>query len=564
MNPIQVFLKLSKVLSKKEKIYSVCILFFMLVAMLFEMLSVGSFLPLTSSLLDKEYIPNFLNKMGIKNDNIDLNYLLILLFFLFLIKNLFLIIFSALQLKFTNQVSLRVMNQIYSYYLNNDYDYHVNQNSSFLIRNIDESGAINSILMRLLNLIMDAIIVIGLVSLLIIVQPIFTITVIIFFSITLFFYNYLTKSKIIKWGQDRFNLNFYMVKNLYEGITAFKEIILYQKSKYFINQNFKIKKKLLSLAFKFRFLEVLPKHIIEVSSILVLILFIFFSIGITSDPKDVIPIFVLYAASAFKIIPSLLKIYAALQNFNYLEPALESAHLQLLDYEKQQNKERANKIKEEKDLKPFNIVEVKNLNFKYSEKNYIIKDLNLKITKNSIIGIKGKSGSGKSTFLNLLTGLIKPTTGGIFVDEQNILENTSSWKKKIGFVSQSVFLLDDTIKNNIAFGVENNIIDQEAVRKSISQAGLDEYVKGLDYREETFVGERGLKISGGQKQRIGIARALYFKPELLVLDEATNSLDKKTENEILQQLSIMKNNMTIIIVSHSDEPLKIADKIYSI
>ena len=564
MNPLQVYFKLKKVLTKREKIYSICLLFLMIIAMFFEMLSVGSFLPLTSSLMDDSYLPKFLDKIGIENKNINFNFLLIILFFLFLIKNIFLIFFNALNIKFTNLVSLRVMNEIYSYYLNNDYDFHVNKNSTLLIRNIDESGAVHSLLIRLLNLIMDVIIVFGLIVLLIIVQPKFTISVIIFFSIILIFFANLTKKKIRKWGKNRFDITFFMTKNLYEGINAFKEIILYQKSKFFIKQNYQIKKKLLGIAFKFRFLEMLPKHIIEVISIFVLISFIVFSIGVTGDPKDVIPIFVLFAASAFKIIPSLLKIYSALQNFNYLEPALDNIHLQLIDYKDQQKKQIEKINVKIEDLKPFNKLEIRDLNFKYPGNNLIIKNLNLNIKKNSILGIKGKSGSGKSTFLNLISGLIKPTSGGIYIDDKNISENINGWKRKIGFVSQSVFLLDDTIKNNIAFGIENDFIDEKILNKSIHLSGLDDYINSLDSREMTFVGERGLKISGGQKQRIGIARALYFEPELLILDEATNSLDKKTEDEILKQLISMKEKMTIVLVSHSDEPLKIADEIYEL
>ncbi len=563
MSSYLIFFKLFNILTYKEKLYSFFITLLMIVAMLFEMLTVGSFLPLIGSLIDDNYISNFFERLGFEGIDINFNQMLLILFFLFLIKNIYLIFFNIIQTAFINIVSLRIMNTIYSYYLKQSYEFHINKNSALLIRNITESGVVDSILLRVLTLINDVIIVLGLITLLILAQPLFTTNTILFISFIIFLYNFLTKKKIKVWGQTRFDTNYYLTKNLYEGITAFKEIILNNSSESFIKQNYKIKKRLLDINFRFKIIEFLPKYIVELLGILIVIFLIYFLIQSNNSPKDIIPILALYTASAFKIIPSLLKIFSSFQNFNYLNPSLDAISAQLND-NNDLIKKRAKANKDLKKIKFLEKIEIKNLSFKYPEKKLLIKDLNFSINKNSFIGIKGDSGSGKSTLLNIISGLIKPIRGGIFVDGIDIFENLEEWQRKLGYVSQSVFLIDASIKKNIAFGLDENEIDYNKLNLAIKNSGLVDYIQSLKDKENTIVGERGVRISGGQKQRIGLARALYFSPEILILDEATNSLDKETEKNILDTLLEMKNQITLIIVSHEDKPLEITDKIHNL
>jgi len=558
-----IFFKLFKILTDKEKFYSLFITFLMIIAMLFEMLTVGSFLPLVGSIIDENYISNFFKNLGFNDINISFNNMLIILFFLFLLKNIYLVFFNIVQTAFINTVSLRVMNTIYSYYLKQSYEFHTNRNSALLIRNISESGVVDSILLRILTLINDVIIVLGLIILLIFAQPLFTISTIIFIILIILSYNLITKNRIKIWGKDRFDTSYFLTKNLYEGINAFKEIILNNCSNFFIKQNYRIKKKLLDINFKFKIIEFLPKYIVELLGIIIVILLIYFLIQVSDNPKDIIPILALYTASAFKIIPSLLKIFSSFQNFNYLNPSLDIISSQLNDYDYLIN----NKIKQNKDSKPIYFdkkIEIKNLSFKYPEKKILLENLNIVINRHNFIGIKGDSGSGKSTLLNIISGLIKPIKGEILVDGVSIFENLDKWRNKLGYVSQSVFLIDASIKKNIAFGADDSEININRLNTSIKNSGLKSYIENLKDKENTIVGERGVKISGGQKQRIGLARALYFSPELLILDEATNSLDKKTEKNILDELLKMKDKITVIIVSHENEPLKIADQIYDL
>ena len=562
MSNYLVFSKIFKILTYREKIYSFFMAFLMIIAMLFEMLSIGSFLPLIGSLIDENYTSNFFSNLGFEWFNFSFNQMLIILLILFFIKNLYLVFFNIIQTAFINIVSLRVMNSIYSYYLKQSYEFHLNKNSALLIRNINESGVIDSVLLRVLTLINDVIIVFGLIILLILAQPLFTVYTIISVVLIIFIYNFFTKKKIKVWGKQRFDSNFFLTKNLYEGINAFKEIILNNSSNFFISKNFRIKKKLLNINFKFKIIEFLPKYIIEILGIVIIISLIYFLLKINDEPKNIIPILALYTASAFKIIPSLLKIFSTFQNFNYLNPSLDNIYSQLNDYNNLVTTSSNNKISKKIDF--HKKIEIKNLFFKFSEKKILFNNFNILIEKNSFIGVKGDSGTGKSTLLNMLSGLIKPQKGEILVDGVNIFENIQEWRDKLGYVSQSVFLIDESIKKNIAFGVDDNDINYNKLDKAIQNSGLSNYINSLESKENTIVGERGIRISGGQKQRIGLARALYFSPEVLILDEATNSLDKETENNILKELLKIKDKITLIIVSHENEPLKIADKIYDL
>ena len=256
--------------------------------------------------------------------------------------------------------------------------------------------------------------------------------------------------------------------------------------------------------------------------IIIVILLIYFLIQASNNPKDIIPILALYTASAFKIIPSILKIFSSFQNFNYLNPSLDIIASQLKDYNNLMN----TKIKQNKNLKQIHFN--KKLKLKIYSLNTlknVTEDLNIVINKNDFIGIKGDSGSGKSTLLNIISGLTVPIEGEILVDGVSIFKNLDDWRNKLGYVSQSVFLIDASIKKNIAFGIEDSEINSDKLYNAIINAGLKEYIESLKDKENTIVGERGVKISGGQKQRIGLARALYFSQELLILDEATYSLD---------------------------------------
>jgi len=210
-----------------------------------------------------------------------------------------------------------------------------------------------------------------------------------------------------------------------------------------------------------------------------------------------------------------------------------------------------------------NQIKFENVFFSHENSNAkILQNIFLEIRQGQKIGIIGKSGAGKSTLIDLILGLIKPTKGKILMDNLNLDYNLRDWQKQIGYVPQDIYLLDDTIKNNIAFGLNANDINQEAILKSIELSRLKDYVSSLEKKENTFVGNRGIRVSGGQRQRIGIARALYHNPKILIMDEATSSLDTFNEKKIMEEIYNTTENMTLIIVTHRHKSVSNCDKIY--
>ena len=252
-----------------------------------------------------------------------------------------------------------------------------------------------------------------------------------------------------------------------------------------------------------------------------------------------------------------------LQTIRGLEPSINMLNNEL-NYEDEISSSKILSNNEEVNFKSK--IEFDNLTFSYNLKNVIFENFSEIIKKNEITGISGKSGAGKSTLVDLLTGLLRPTKGKIIIDNKFELGNSSikSWQKRIGYVSQSVFLLDATIRENIAFGVDKNKINENKIIDALNDAEIYNFVLNLDNKLDTVVGERGVKLSGGQIQRIGIARELYRNPELIIFDESTSALDEKTENQIIECIKKLKGKITTVIISHRDNMLKICDKIIRI
>jgi len=271
----------------------------------------------------------------------------------------------------------------------------------------------------------------------------------------------------------------------------------------------------------------------------------------------------IFMISSIRIIPSINRIIISLQNINFSEPTFNSILIDL-NQETKKNLESSlqtggNKIKFEKEI------EFKNVFFTYPKSTKpILKNINFSIKKHEFLGIVGETGSGKSTFVDLLIGLLSPTKGTITVDGKNINGNLKGWKEKLGYVPQNFYLLDESIKNNVAFGYKENELNIEKVKSSIDKSQLTKFVKNLKDGLLSNVGERGVNISGGEKQRLGIARALYNDPDILVFDEATSSLDLETEKRILETLIEIKKNKTIIFVTHRTSSLSYCDKVFKI
>ena len=295
----------------------------------------------------------------------------------------------------------------------------------------------------------------------------------------------------------------------------------------------------------------------------VITLFLFIIYDENTKLSVLAPTLVVFLAAAYRLIPSFSTILSSLQGFQYNIQSLNNLLIDSVKFKKIDNQKQS-QIKFQK------IINLKNVSFTYNnlnddiDRNDILKEINLEIHQGEKIGIVGESGSGKSTLLDVLMGLLSPTEGLIKVDDTNIKSNETGWQKNIGCVPQDVFVIDDSLKKNIAFGLDEDLIEDKKIEKAINQANLEKFVQSLEEGVETKIGERGERVSGGQKQRVGIARALYFEPEVLILDEPTSALDKKTQKKIVEEIFLNNSKKTIIFVSHDKNNLIKCDKIYKL
>ena len=304
----------------------------------------------------------------------------------------------------------------------------------------------------------------------------------------------------------------------------------------------------------------MPRLLLEFLGILTFLIIFYILIGQSSDPKNILPEAGVFFIAFFRMMPSANKILVSIQSLNFAKVSIDLLEKELINTKNNISK---NVITNDVGFNFEEQIEIENLSFKYKNenKNYDLFNLNFKIKKGEILGITGPSGSGKSTLVDLILGFYNPNQGSIKVDGKSINLNLSSWQNIIGYVPQSIFLIDDTIKENIILSDNSNTIDDQRLKNATEKSELNPFINNLDRKLETIVGERGSRISGGQLQRIGIARALYKKSKLLIFDEATNALDKKTEDSILQTIFELKNDYTSIIVSHDKDCLKKCDRV---
>jgi ATP-binding cassette subfamily C protein len=554
-------------LKTKEKIKFLKLVIFMLLASILETLGIASIFPLINFLTDQEKSINFLDDFFINFSFFESNYMILLIgiiFLIYLIKNIFLSFYYWFENSFAYNTRFNLGVRLFRGYLNSPYKFHLKNSSSILVTKIvQETSIFGSAIMNLSALITETMVVIGITSLLLIIKPYETFYVImIILSASLIFY-YLTKKITFKLGKFLVTAQKSSMKILNESLRSLQEIIIFRVSEYFYKL-FKSKSMEVSeLGYKMSFINRMPKIWFEMVAVAIISFIIIYSALQNESTVSTLGTLGIFFLSALKIIPSVNKILVALQSIRYSETAVTSLSndIELFQNENISNKEN---LKFKKLNFKQNII-FKNIGFKFtSETEEILKDINFEIKKNEFIAIIGKTGSGKTTFLNLLMGLLKPTSGQITVDESDINNHIKEWRSNLGFVPQNINLLDESLKKNIAYGLNDNQISEANIDKSIELSQLSTFLQNNKKQIEMSIGESGIKISGGQKQRIAIARALYNNPEILILDEPTSSLDPVTTSKLFDTLKKLNNEKTIILVSHDIKDFNIFDKVYEI
>ena len=576
ISTISLSLKLWLSLSEKRKFQFFVYLIFLLISSFAEVLSIASVIPFLSVLSDPEKIFNlsFVNSIASKfyitsPENIRIPITLIFGTIVIICG-----IIRLLNLWFSYRMAASVgsdlSSEIFKKIIYRPYLEELNSGDAIALLNTEITRVVYGVIFPQLLLLSSFVICIFLITTLIIIS--FKATLISAFMIFSFYYYSLdiTKNTLRKNSHLQVEINKKLVRTIQESFGYIREIILKQKYLYFIN-NFKKNNYNLNLILaKSGFINAYPRILIEPFGI-VLLSIIGCVIVIKSDFNSALPLIATLALGAQKIIPLMQKIYEGIVRTRSSRDSLIVV-LEFLNNHNDKNYLKNAETKQnfsKKDLNVFSDFEIKDIYFKYpNDSKFLFSGVNLKINKGDCVAIIGESGSGKSTLVDLMIGLIPPSSGEILANGINISvcneADIANWRETISLVSQRIYLSETSIKENIAFGIERNKIDVDKINKVLKTTLLDDYISKKRFGIDTVIGENGISLSGGQQQRLGIARGIYKNPNFLILDEATSALDYKTEFEILNNLSSMNNDLTMVIITHRENNLKFCNKIFRV
>ena len=492
--------------------------------------------------------------------------LLVSLIVVYVIKNAFLIYMYNKQYKFIFENQRVLADRMVKCYMSQPYLFHVSKNSAELLRNINEdTGNFFGALQAGIKLLTELMVCLVLGVYLLIKDKTITISVVCLLAIMLWLSVKVYKKNLVRMGARNRFYQMSLNKWVQQSFGGIKEVKILNKEKFFYDKYDEAYRGHAKSEYTYHTLLMVPKPIIEtmcICGLLGAIAIKFWWRG--ADITYFVPILSVFAIAAFRLLPSFNRITEYLGTILYQKSAITSIYEDLKEID-ELNAQKREKNKEEKAIQFQNKIEIKDLTFSYpgAEKE-VLKDLNLEIRKKSSVAFIGHSGAGKTTLADILMGLLKPAKGDVCVDGVSIFEGLNSWHQIIGYIPQTIYLMDDTIKNNIAFGIEEKEIDPARLKYAVDQAQLSQLIEELEFGLDTKIGEMGVRLSGGQRQRIGIARALYHNPEILVLDEATSALDNETEKAVMDAIETLHGKMTLIIIAHRLSTIKDCDYVYEI
>ena len=566
---IKYFYQLNNIISINVKKKFFILLIIILINISLEIISLNLLFLILNYLINPEILQKHNFFSYIKSLFLDYNFanVLILAFiFFFILKTISTVILNLFETRISSQNMNELNNFFFQGYILLPNTFHQRSSISKLIKNLTiELQNIMSAINSLIFIIVELVVLISILIFLLFIN--FKITLVLFFilfTVSLFI-NFINSDRTIVMSKEFSTLNNLKHKLIVEGFSGSKEFNLIGESQKHLFEKFNlINQRLYKLYSIITYRYSLPKILFELSIMTSVCFFLIISFKLKIDFSSIVPLLGIFAVAAYRLIPSFAKISSNYQKFSFNIHSVEKLYRDKIIFE-------SNKIdnKAVTQIVFNNIINVKDLSFTYSkntkdDSNYLFKNLNFDIKRGDKIGIYGSSGIGKSTLLDLIIGVIDPTKGEITLDEKNIKTFKKSYQNIIGCVSQDIFILNDSLKKNIAFNFPDQLINIDRIKEVIKIANLDNFEKNLKFGLNTLLGDGGSRLSGGQRQRIGIARAIYSSPQILIFDEATNALDEESENEILNEIFYNLKNITIIIVSHNKKVVDFCDSVYEL
>lgn len=571
---IKVIRKFKKLLDGRQKKKIIVLFLIMLVGTALEVMSVSMMVPMMTVIMNEDIMESntlvsaFCGLFRIDSYREFVIACILALIVLYVLKDSFVIFQNYAQARFIANNRMAMQKKILEVLIRRPYEFFLSVKTGEVTQmvNLDPANAYG-LLANLLSTLADLIVSVALGITVMIIEPMMTSFVLVVMLITIVLITLIARPQISKAGKIYRKSNSRINSWIVEIVNGIKEIKITRREDYFVKHFAEIAGKGIKAEKEYKTVSGIPKAMLEMVSISSALVAILIMLLNGKTLAELVPSLSAFAVAAIKLLPSANKITASMNEISYQEPYLDKLveNIENLEFKAQETVKPV-----EEDGKPVEIslkqeVRMKELSFRYpNTERLILQDADMVIPAGKSVGVVGPSGAGKTTSVDIILGLLKPEAGQVLSDGRDVMDNYKNWLSHIGYIPQTIFMLDASIRENVAFGVPEDKVDDEKVWKAIREAQLEDFVKSLPEGLDTETGERGLRISGGQKQRIGIARALYYDPELLVFDEATSSLDNDTEAAIMESINGLHGRKTMIIIAHRLQTIEGCDIVYRV
>lgn len=566
--------KMLYILTPKQKRLSILVFAMILIGAVFETLGVSIIIPLvqamvsTEQLMQNEMVAQVADKLNITTGNQLIVVISGGVIVIYILKNLYLIGLSIVRVNYASHIRRELSMRIMKAYMKRNYAYFINMKTADMIRGVGyDCSGVYEVIFQSFKMLTEAITVTCICVFIIYADAFMAFGVIIILGISLVCLIAVFRKRMKRLGDDSRACASESNRFLFEAFQGIKDVFIFKGRQYYVDHYGKYYGRQQQIEANKTVAAESPTFFIEAVSITGLIIVVCLKLLTGTDASTFIPQLAAFAVAAFRVLPSIGRISSSFNQFVFMCPTVTAVYDNLQEFERYEDCGIGLEMNETvSEPLPFvKEIRIEGLCWKYENSDKVVlNNLNLTIPKGVAIGLIGQSGAGKSTLADILLGLFVPQKGKIEIDGVSIIDNLDRWRNTISYVPQTVFLRDDTIRNNIAFGIEESQIDDKKVEKALEQAQLKSVVNELPDGINTYMGERGIRFSGGQRQRVAIARALYNDPEILVLDEATAALDNDTEAAVMEAIDALHGHKTLIIVAHRLSTIQKCDKIYEI